>query len=130
MVTTCETKRRFRTCGKPGMAVCQYCGRSFCDEHGERLEDGQEICDDNNCAAKRDDLVRYFAYREEAERRNEEQLCGQTECGSGPQIACAKCRASFCAEHVRDRDFEQRDGTPGRGPVCDYCEKRRKIWRR
>ncbi len=130
MVTKCGVSRRFRACGRPGVAVCQYCGRSFCSEHGDRLGDGQEVCHTKNCGRKREDLIQHFAYQAAADERNADQRCGQERCEVLPQGECSKCRGLFCIGHLQDREVETRDGIRIRGSVCAHCHKRRKLWSR
>jgi len=130
MVTDCETKSLFRRCGAPGIAICQYCGRSFCSDHGEQLDDGQEICLESSCRRKKEDLARHFAYRAEVTERNRTGICGHEDCELERQVDCAKCDGLFCADHVSEREFMRRDGTPARGLICQHCERRRKLWSR
>ena len=130
MITKCGVSRRFRACGKPGVAVCQYCGRSFCDEHGDRLGDNQEICHTKDCARKKEDLEQHFAYRANVSERNATQRCGEERCGTQAQFECSKCRGRFCVDHLRERTVELRDGATMRGSVCAHCHKRRKLWSR
>ena len=63
MVTRCEISRRFRKCGRPRIAVCQYFGRNFCGEHGDLVEDGQEICNEATCRKKNEDLISHLAFK-------------------------------------------------------------------
>ena len=130
MISKCGVSRRFRACGGPGVAVYQYCGRSFCGEHGERLADGQEICHTKDCRRKKEDLIQRFAYRAAVGERNATQRCGQERCNVQPQGECSKCRGLCCASHLQQRDVEMRDGATIRGSVCSHCNKRRKLWLR
>jgi len=128
MVTNCEVSRRFRACRRPGIAVCQYCGRSFCGEHGDRLADGHEVCHTKDCGRKREDMIQHVAYRKTTGERNAAQRCGQESCDLQPQGECSKCHSLFCASHLRERNVETRDGAMSRGSVCAHCHKRRKLW--
>ena len=130
MVTRCEISRRFRACGRPGIAVCQYCGRSFCGDHGDTLVDGQEICNETTCKKKEEDLIRHLAFKEAVAGRNAERHCGKEPCAAEPQHQCSKCQALFCQSHVKERDMEARDGAVTRASVCGHCHKRRKLWSR
>ena len=130
MITTCGMSRRFRSCGKPGVAVCQYCGRSFCADHGDRLGDGREICHTKDCGRKREDLIQHFAYQTTVGECNVVQRCGQERCDLEPQGECSKCRGLFCTGHLQKRDVRMRDGTTVRGSVCLHCHKRSKLWLR
>ena len=131
MVTACEYKRRFRTCRRPGVAVCQFCGRSFCGQHGGRLDDGQEICARTTCHQKHADLDQHFVYKEEVAGRNQERLCGQAGCDQPSGGQCSKCSGLFCLSHLEQRKVERRQGTTmvlGPGSLCRHCLKRRSLW--
>ena len=131
MVGTCEIKRRFRACGRPGVAVCQYCGRSFCDQHGARQEDGQEICTRSICERKKANLDQHVIYQEAVARRNGEQLCGDETCERRMSGRCSKCGGFFCLSHLEERVVEVRRGSTAaeqRASLCRHCVKRRDLW--
>jgi len=131
MSTTCEVSQRFRRCGRPGVAVCQYCGRSFCEQHGSRLDDGQEICRSPRCERKRVDVERHFAYRDAVAARNEARSCGEPACNRPPEGQCGKCQGLFCAGHLRPREIEEHRAHGSalvRASVCRHCDKRRALW--
>ena len=130
MITNCELSRRFRACRRPGVAACQYCGRTFCSEHGDCLSDGQDICHTKTCERKKEDLIQHLAYREAAGERNKAQRCGQEHCEEQPRGGCSKCHGLFCDAHVQERNVETRDAAMSRGSVCAHCHKRRKLWSR
>ncbi len=133
MVMTCQVRRRFRTCGQSGVATCQYCGRTFCDEHGSRLADGQEICSRSTCQQKKAELERHFLYKEVVAVRNSEQLCGVASCDQRIAAQCSKCRGLFCLRHLEERELEKRRGssvTRQMGSLCRHCDKRRRLWAR
>lgn len=131
MITNCELRRRFRACGQAGIAICQYCGRSFCEEHGARLRDGQEICSRPICAQKRADLEEHTAYKQAVAQRNAERSCGREGCERQVSGQCSKCAGLFCAAHLDERAIEERRGaTVVRvwGSLCPHCAKRRRLW--
>ncbi len=130
-MTTCEVRRRFRTCGRSAVATCQYCGRTFCEQHGSQLTDGQEICGRSICQQKRAELERHFLYKETVAARNRERLCGVASCGDRIGGQCSKCRGFFCLRHVEERELEERRGftvTRRPGSLCRHCDKRRRLW--
>lgn len=131
MVTTCEFRRRFRTCGQPGIAICQYCGSTFCARHGARLAEGQEICARSTCQRKKTDLEQHLVYKEDVVRRNHERLCGEAKCEQRPGGQCSKCGGLFCLHHVENREIGERRGATLvrlRSSVCGHCFKRRSLW--
>ncbi|MEX0786600.1 MAG: hypothetical protein WD939_08195 [Dehalococcoidia bacterium] len=131
MVSACETSSFLRKCRLPGIAVCQYCGGSFCDQHGDRHNDGQEICSRKMCQRKKGDLERHVAYKAVVDERNERRLCGDPECAEAPAGQCSKCRGLFCVGHLEQRDIDiQRAGATVRvrGALCPHCRRRRSLW--
>lgn len=131
MVSTCETSSFLRKCGRPGIAICQYCGSSFCDEHGDRHDDGQEICARKVCQQKKADLEHYFVYKAAVTERNESRLCGDPACEEPPLGQCSKCRGLFCAGHLEQRDIDVQRATETarvRGVLCPHCRRRRRLW--
>ena len=133
MMASCEFRRRFRACGEPGVAGCQYCGRSFCERHGARLGEGQEICSRALCQQKRADLEVHFAYKKSVGARNKERICGEADCGQAPGGQCSKCQGLFCFRHLEERAVEVRSGSTSSAAlasVCRHCHKRRGLWSR
>ncbi|OGO51288.1 MAG: hypothetical protein A2148_00345 [Chloroflexi bacterium RBG_16_68_14] len=131
MTTSCRFRRFLRTCGQPGVALCQYCGDSFCEQHGSRLADGQEICNRPLCQQKKADLERYFVHKEAVALRNGERLCGNPSCGRAPAGQCSKCRGFFCLPHLEAQEVEERRGSTVlrvRGSLCRHCVSRRRLW--
>lgn len=133
MVGSCQVKSRLRACGKPGIAVCQYCGRSFCSAHGDRLDDAQEVCVRATCQAKKADVERFAVYKREVAERNGQRLCGEPDCASAPTGQCSKCQGLFCLGHLSEREIDQwQSGSMVRvrGVLCPHCVKRRGLWER
>lgn len=132
--STCEMKSGlFGGCRGAAVAVCQYCGRSFCEAHGVRLEDGQEICARKRCQEKRSDLARHLAYKEAVAERNRQGLCGVAECHTRYGGQCSKCHGFYCLRHLQERQELVRKGmtTVARpASMCDHCWKRRPLWSR
>ncbi len=133
MTASCEFRRLFRTCGQPGIAICQYCGDGFCEEHGVRQADGQEICGRSLCQRKKADLEEHLVYKRSVTQRNGERLCGDASCGQAPAGQCSKCRGFFCLDHVEGREIEERRGSAVirvRGALCSHCHQRQRVWLR
>ena len=134
MNTSCEVSPGFlKRCRRPAPTVCQYCGRSFCEEHGRRLDDGQEICSSTRCEQKRIDVEAHFVYQEEVAARNEGRSCGQPRCDDPLEGQCGKCQGIFCGYHLRPRVVEEHrahGSAPVRVSVCPHCDKRRALWSR
>jgi hypothetical protein len=131
--TVCEVKGFLSSCGAAAAAQCVYCARPFCDRHGEVLEDGQEVCSRKFCVAKKDDLVKHFAYKEAVLVRNRQRLCGVEVCKSNFVGQCSRCKGYFCEKHAFPSDepaVETQSGAPQAVRQCKHCEKRRPIWTR
>lgn len=132
MIVVCEVKRFMRVCGQPGLAVCQYCGRAFCERHGGRHDDGQEICARDRCQRKKVELQEHFAYKNNVAARNREQLCGEPNCRAFGEGQCSKCGGLFCRGHLEAMQIEEGRGLQTvvlRASLCRHCRRRRKLWR-
>ena len=129
----CQVKGGLFGCKSQAQAVCQYCGRPFCKDHGVVLPDGQEICSRKFCVAKKEDLERHLAYRTEAQERNRSRLCGIVSCKNDLLGQCARCKAFFCRQHVeprRETILENQVRVPQIASLCHHCWARRGIWLR
>jgi len=133
VMTDCQLKRGLFKCGAEAAGLCQYCGRTFCREHGIILEDGQEVCSRKFCVAKREDLARHLVYKAIAERRNEKGACGVDACGAAYAGQCIRCKALFCELHVGAREeiiLENNVRLRRMATLCQHCWARRPIWLR
>jgi hypothetical protein len=131
MSNSCDLRRGLRSCGRAASGVCQYCGRTFCDDHGVRLDDGQEICSRSTCDQKRLDIIAFAEYKVLVATVNDGGACGHDGCSLAPTSECAKCRGQFCSAHVQVRDIEEhRAGRTleKRATLCRHCDKRRNLW--
>lgn len=128
---TCEIGSLFRRCKAQGVAICQYCGRTFCANHGVFLDDHQEICLRPVCQAKRFDLEKHLVWKAQAYQRNSLALCGIEGCDQEPWGQCSRCRAVFCIMHIQDREQTVQEGQAKivkRAAICDHCWRRLPIW--
>ena len=78
----CEIHGRFSRCKDAPVGICVYCGRRFCNSHGERLPDLSEVCNRDNCVAKKLDVAAHLVYKDAAMDRNrsEGRPCGIDTC--------------------------------------------------
>jgi hypothetical protein len=132
-IGTCQIKKGLFSCARDAAGVCIYCGRPFCESHGVRLEDGQEICSRRFCVAKRDDLVVHLAYKEAVSKRNEQRQCGLDGCAHVVAGRCVRCSGYFCGKHVDAREeaiFEGPVKVRRMATLCHHCHARRPIWLR
>jgi hypothetical protein len=115
------------------VGTCQYCGRAFCAGHGERENDGQEVCARKRCRQKKADVALHLEYKARVARRNAAGLCGQEGCETRYGGQCSKCKGFFCMAHVAPREETVRKGlaTVSRmAAMCDHCWRRRPLWSR
>ncbi len=127
----CQLGGRLFRCTNPGMYVCQYCARSFCEEHATYVEGHEEVCARRECRAKWDDLQLHFRYREFVFARNRAGVCGVEGCEGRFGYVCSLCQGQFCPDHLSERLYPVFDGYRRREEprsVCDHCWERRKIW--
>ncbi|MGE5597655.1 MAG: hypothetical protein ACM3S1_16650 [Hyphomicrobiales bacterium] len=129
----CQLGGRFSRCTRASKNTCQYCGRHFCAEHAYVDEGIDAVCTRNRCRTKFDDLRRHLQYRQRVQQRNSAGLCGLEGCGPHPAFECSLCNGLFCEAHVSNRLYPFREAfSSSERPVsvCEWCWKRRKIWRR
>lgn len=115
------------------MAHCQYCGRGFCAQHGERMGDGEEVCARRTCQMKQADVQTHLVYRKAAQARSARGFCGVAECSAPRWGQCSRCEALFCQAHLHARDELRSRGllaTARPSSLCDHCLARRKLWSR
>ncbi|MFN0148240.1 MAG: hypothetical protein ACKVT1_17200 [Dehalococcoidia bacterium] len=129
----CKVGGRFSKCVQAPVNTCQYCGRPFCGAHTYHIRDHEAVCNRKGCRLKQDDLVQHMAYRRRVRERNHAGLCGVEDCGPHPRHECSLCQGNFCPAHVSERMYPFREGyvsVTRPASVCNWCWRRRKIWRR
>jgi hypothetical protein len=137
-IGTCEVKASiFGKCGADRVATCQYCGRPFCERHGDTFEDDQglrqEVCSRKECVAKREDLARHVVFKAFVSTRNQTELCGLDGCSEELAAQCVRCKGYFCASHARRREdsfIENSVKVHRMANLCQHCTDRRPIWTR
>lgn len=120
-----------RACGREVIASCVYCGEPFCESHGDRGPDFQDVCHRRACAAKQEDLRVHTAWRVQVAVSNRVSICAEIECGERMRFSCSQCRLLFCDTHVREHDVKDTRVQPPqkkRALVCAHCIERRKVW--
>lgn len=120
-----------RSCGRPAVGQCVYCGDRFCADHGLRGEDFIEVCSRPRCRAKFDDVRSHQQWREGAAEYNRTSVCAHDECRDRMEHRCQRCRLMFCQAHLRDRVILDRSlDPPRRMPtlLCMHCMARRELW--
>ncbi len=129
----CEQGGRFRSCRKALAGQCQYCARGFCDNHGQRFGQHDEVCQRQACQAKKLDLENYLRFKLDSTARNDTNRCGIAICDTEPHTNCERCESHFCLEHLRQHLVEVIHGVE-RAPeilrLCEYCVERIPLWER
>ena len=127
----CERGGRLRRCRRPLVGQCQYCALGFCEGHGMLLEDGQQVCGEKLCQAKKADVERHLAFKREALKRNEAGRCGMPGCDSAHARDCERCLRRYCAAHLGEIMISVVRGTE-RGVevlrLCEHCRARVGLW--
>ncbi|MBI2767308.1 MAG: hypothetical protein HYX53_15535 [Chloroflexi bacterium] len=132
MAEQCKVGGRFSRCPNEAVNTCQYCGRAFCAAHAIVNAKVEAVCARKPCKRKYDDLVLHLEYRERTAQRNHAGLCGVESCGPHPRAECSLCEGLFCEQHLSPRLYPLRMGTvviDQPMSVCDWCWRRRKVWR-
>jgi hypothetical protein len=130
---TCRVKGGLFRCRGKAIALCQYCGRHFCEQHAELIAEHESVCSRRNCVAKRRDLIKHLEYKEAVFARNATKQCGIEGCKHSPEGLCARCRGFFCGRHVETRDeliLVNNVRTSRMATLCRHCWDRRPIWTR
>ena len=120
-----------RSCGREAVAACVYCGRAFCEEHGERGEDFADVCSRSECRGKQRDLNAHREWRLRMQAANSVSVCAREGCTERMRSPCYRCRLIFCDAHLSQRAVIDRATDPPqklRALVCQHCHDRRKIW--
>ena len=118
-------------CHGATVGLCQYCGRPFCPEHGELLDQGQEVCRRPLCRKKLADLPVHQGFVSLVSSRNAQALCGLPNCAHEPWGQCSHCEALFCRSHLHPRlRTVRRESVTVTEPVslCDHCWQRHQLW--
>lgn len=131
MTCTYPTGMLRRACGRDGVTSCVYCGEPFCEVHGDRGADYQDVCHRRACAAKQQDLETHTSWRRHVAIANEISICAELECGERMRFSCSQCRLLFCDVHVSEHDVKDTRVQPPqkvRVLVCSHCVQRRRVW--
>jgi hypothetical protein len=133
IATVCEhSDGLFRgSCGRAAVAECVYCGKPFCEQHGEQGEDFTNVCDRKVCQAKLRDVNEHQAWKRRMLEFNRVSVCAHEGCDERMHHICSKCRLLFCAGHVREQLITNRQSDPPRREmvvICVHCRERRKLW--
>ncbi len=129
---TCDTGGGFlrQACLNDAIASCVYCGRKFCDEHGERGPDHIDTCSRKACRKKLADVLAHQQWKQRGQEQNVGAICAVEECGERMGHRCNRCQLMFCIEHVRNMRMVSRSSMrdQGRIVVCGHCRGRQGIW--
>ena len=63
IATRCEHKHFLFQCRRLQLGQCQYCSRGFCDSHGERFNEIEEVCMRDACQTKKRDLALHLEFK-------------------------------------------------------------------
>lgn len=129
--TRCEFGGRLRRCRTPLSGQCQYCARGFCDDHGERFNEIEEVCPREPCQAKKADLIAHKEFRRVAVSRNDRNVCGEPECETAPATDCQRCFAHYCVAHLSQRMMTVWRGAEPSAEIiriCSHCSSRIPLW--
>lgn len=132
-VQTCVFGSGFlrRGCRRDAITDCVYCGRPFCEEHGERAEDYMDVCAGKRCSEKLLDVREHRAWRLRVAQANRVSVCALDDCAERMRHECSRCRLLFCAGHVNEREISDHSMQPSAkmiAVVCIHCHDRRKLW--
>ena len=144
-------------CLDAAIADCVYCDRPFCEQHGERGEDYEDVCARTGGRELLRDIRTVVAWRARGGEANKRNQCPVDGCEEGMDHQCVRCRLLFCRRHVRGRPHPRGSAmrvfdvvtlykahhdmasirfpnlvrsprTNAPGLVCGHCYHRLKVW--
>lgn len=131
-VTCTHSEGLFRgSCGAMAIAECVYCGKPFCDRHGELGADYTNVCDRKSCLTKVRDVEAHVQWKQRAAPANSVSVCAHEECQERMRHLCSRCQLMFCMTHVSEHTVTNRQVQPPRREIvimCVHCRGRRRIW--
>ena len=135
LAQACESRGlgKVIACRHALVGQCQYCGRGFCERHGDRFGENEEVCGRKACQAKKRDVVAHTEYRQRALARNAGGECGYPQCDRDPVEPCKRCSARHCLDHLRRHLQTRQDrGELADGLIilCTHCLERVPTWQR
>ena len=113
------------------MEHCVYCGKPFCDRHGEQGADYTSVCDRKTCQAKFRDVADHLMWKTRVYEFNRVSICAQDDCQDRMHHICSRCRLLFCAAHVKEQQVLNTTVRPHRKEIqiiCVHCRARRSLW--
>ena len=119
------------SCDAAAIAECVYCGKAFCDRHGELGADFTNVCDRKVCVAKARDVEAHIAWKQRVASANSVSICAAEECTERMRHLCSRCHLMFCVEHVGEHTVVNRTVVPTRREIvimCTHCRDRRRLW--
>jgi hypothetical protein len=134
IATTCaHSEGLFRgSCGRAAVGECVYCGKPFCERHGEEGADYTFVCDRKTCRAKFEDVQAHQQWKRRVYESNRISICAHEGCEERMRHICSRCRLLFCTEHVSEHAIVTQSalGPPRKemAVICVHCRERRKLW--
>lgn len=119
------------SCGAAAIAECVYCGKPFCERHGELGADYTHVCDRKACVAKVRDVEAHLDWKRRVTVSNSVSICAHEECQERMRHLCSRCQLMFCMTHVAEHTVTNRQARPHRREIvimCIHCRSRRRIW--
>lgn len=133
IATSCEHGGGFLrgSCGRAAVAECVYCGKAFCEEHGEQGEDYTNVCGRKTCLKKAIDVIQHLAWKRHAYEFNRVSVCAHEGCEERMGHMCSRCKLQFCHNHVKEHMVVNHSTRPPRKEltiICFHCRDRRALW--
>ena len=119
------------SCGATAIAECVYCGKPFCDRHGELGADYTNVCAHKACVTKVRDVEAHLDWKRRVEIANNVSICAHEECQDRMRHLCSRCQLMFCMAHISEHTVTNRQVHPPRREIvimCVHCRSRRRVW--
>lgn len=117
---------RILRCRNTPVAVCVYCGRPFCRDHGRFLPNEATVCTHPACVRRLTEIEEFKVYKAAAQDRNLTGACGHASCSAPVWGQCSRCRNLFCEDHLSEvYEVYYQLGRRHRRyfSVCPYCRR-------
>lgn len=122
-------------CAEDAVALCVYCNRPFCPDHGLRAENHTDTCFRKICRKKVIDLAAHLEWKEKGDRSNRVSHCARSDCEVRMNHQCSRCKLLFCGRHVVSaRRATAENSNLGANQtglpvgICEHCRRRARLW--
>ena len=89
------------------------------------------MCVADRCVRLQADVEQHLSFKAAAQALNQQQRCGEPECGQTHALICERCACRYCGEHIRQVIMTVTRGGELQTEaiaMCDHCRARLPLW--